>query len=421
MMLDHSSRVWISPLILALILALAALLLYNVDAAGRAPGPALFQRIGGTVTNRTVKPAAYLPWTPRLTPPAAPPNKFGIDPLHPIDITHGALSPISGAPELVAATGADWVRLNFVLGPWAGVDDPMLHHGRTWQETYARILDGYRSAGLQVYALISYEAMPEDPGDSLRAAPPPGATSAPWIDRYVETLIRILHRYGADIQAVETINEPDDWHGGHSHWIHPGWFAILQQQVYHAVKSDPSLAHITVVSGPLQGFANNHNAAANYLLRVYWEGKTRFGWGQEGTPFPFDGVGYHLYLNDRYFLDAEAQQRAVAARYDRYLGQMHAVMQEAEGQARPIYLSEIGFTSRDDDEQRQADNLQTVLALVAQDPRVALGVWFALQDFPLATQTQTYGLYRSGALTPDNQKPAFAAFHALTTAAPHPQ
>ncbi len=187
------------------------------------------------------------------------------------------------------------------------------------------------------------------------------------------------------------------------------------------MKQDAQLAHLTVVSGPLQGFANNHNAAAGYLLRVYWEGKSRFGWGQEETPFPFDGIGYHLYLNDRYFLDPQAQQAAVAARYMHYTGQMQAVIREAEGHTRPLYLSEIGFASRAEDEQLQADNLRTVLSRVAQDPDVALGVWFALQDFPLPSHLQTYGLYRAGALSMDNQKPAFAAFHHLTLHSARPQ
>jgi hypothetical protein len=220
--------------------------------------------------------------------------------------------------------------------------------------------------------------------------------------------------------VIETVNEPDDWHGGSGPWIHPGWFAILQERVYHAVKSDPALAHITVVSGPLQGFANNHNAAANYLLRVYWEGHTRFDWGTDGVPYPFDGVGYHLYLNDRYYLDPEAQRATVAARYRNYVDQMLAVMRQAEGQTRPLYLSEIGFTSRSDDEQTQADNLQTVLALASDDPAVALAVWFAIQDFPQAGKVRTYGLYRSGELLPNNRKPAFSAYQAVAAGASVP-
>jgi hypothetical protein len=362
--------------------------------------------------------ALYLPLVAaaageRFTPLPTPSGKLGIDPLHPIDITHGGLSPISSAPEVVAATGAEWVRLNFVLGPWESVDDPALHHGRTWQQTYDTLIKGYRAAGLHPYALISYEAMPTDPGDSLRSAPPPDATSAPWIDEYVATVLRILQRYGPAFHAVETINEPDDWHGGSSHWIHPGWFAILQQRVYSAIKAEPALVHLVVVSGPLQGFANNHNAAAGYLLQVYWAGKSRFGWGQERTPFPFDGIGYHLYLNDRYYLDPTAQAAALTARYHRYVQQMQTVIQEAEGQPRPLYLSEIGFTSRADDEQTQAENLRTLLTLVEQDPSVALAIWFAVQDFPVAGKVQTYGLYRSGELAPVNRKPSFAAYQTV--------
>jgi hypothetical protein len=402
-----------------LLLALAASLALARATAGRIPGAGDLQRIGGETLRRLQPPSTlYLPFVAAPQPtPAEPPGKFGIDPLHPIDIVYGGLSPIATDPAAVAATGADWVRLNFVLGPWTGMDDGTRHHGRTWQETYRALVRGYRRAGLHIYALVSYEAMRQDPGDSLRAAPPAsldGSPGAAWIDGYVNHLVHILRLFAADLTVVETLNEPDDWHGGATHWVHPGWFAILQQRAYQAVKGDPALAHLTVVSGPLQGFANNHNAAAGYLQRVYWEGQTRFGWGQEGMPYPFDGIGYHLYLNDRYYVDAQAQAAAVTARYALYLDQIEAVVRAAEGAPRPLYLSEIGFTSRPEDEQRQAENLRTVLALVAQDPRVSLAIWFALQDFPLAGQVYTYGLYRPGDLTPINRKPAFAAYQALT-------
>ena len=63
-----------------------------------------------------------------------PNAKFGVDPLRPINVTDGALSPIVTDPNLIANTGAAWVRINFVLGPWDSVTDETLYRGRTWEE-----------------------------------------------------------------------------------------------------------------------------------------------------------------------------------------------------------------------------------------------------------------------------------------------
>lgn len=345
-------------------------------------------------------------------------SKFGIDPLHPIHISNGALTPTAANPLLVAETGAGWVRLNFILGPWRSPVDRTRHHGCTWQETYRSIIDGYKTAGVGIYGLISYEAMPTDPGDALRVAPPPRIDSHPWVDDYIANFMRILRIFGRDVTIVETLNEPDDWHGGRSHWVHPAWYAVIQQRIHHAVKDDPALRHITLVSGPLQGMTNNNNGAPGYLRQVYRHGKERFGWGTNGVAFPFDGIGLHLYLRDRYYVDSIQQSRVIEQLYWRYVGEVQRVIEQEEADLRPIYLSEIGWASRPDDESLQAANLRTAFRLIAEDPQIALAIWFAIQDFSVPGDVMRYGLYRQGNLTPDNRKPAFDAFREAVSSSP---
>ena len=85
--------------------------------------------------------------------------------------------------------------------------------------------------------------------------------------------------------------------------IHPGWFAIMLQRVYAAVRERPPLDGIKVISGPLEGLEVSNNGAVAYLRETYRAGKRFYGWGQPGRPFPFDGVGYHLYVQQGYTAD----------------------------------------------------------------------------------------------------------------------
>lgn len=68
MTLDRIDRPWLSPLILALILALAALFLHDIDAAGRIPPQAILQQVGMQVAGHMTQPSAYLPLTVNTAP-----------------------------------------------------------------------------------------------------------------------------------------------------------------------------------------------------------------------------------------------------------------------------------------------------------------------------------------------------------------
>ena len=96
-----------------------------------------------------------------------------------------------------------------------------------------------------------------------------------------------------------------------------------------------------------------------------------------GIPYPFDGIGYHLYILQQYYFEPEQQRQAIHSIYRRYVDEMVAVVHNEEGQDRPLYISEIGWPSQDayggSAEDLQAENLSVALSLIAEDPKVALG------------------------------------------------
>ncbi|MCA9432837.1 MAG: phosphodiester glycosidase family protein, partial [Candidatus Omnitrophica bacterium] len=94
------------------------------------------------------------------TPPPKPDLGVGLNSNQPIDTNTGAILPNSDA-ELMGDTGAEWVRVNFVLGPWTSPDDATERgpQNLTWFETYDRIVNDYLAEGVQVYGLIGNESV----------------------------------------------------------------------------------------------------------------------------------------------------------------------------------------------------------------------------------------------------------------------
>lgn len=347
-------------------------------------------------------------------------HKIGIDANRPIDPKTGEIQSQVADPDIIASTGTHWVRLNFVLGPWSEPGDDTLHSGRTWAGAYQRIIAGLRDRGLNIYGLIGAEAMPKDPGEAFRKPAPGPEEKSQWMDQYVEHFVSIIEMFHEDILVFESFNEPDDWHGRRRNWVHPSWFAVMLQRIHTAVRARPDLDHVKLVSGPLQGLQDNKNAAVFYLHDTYRAGKELFGWGDDDATFPFDGVGYHIYVRAAYTANREAQKRAIHSMCRRYLDAMHRVILQEEGQDKPLYVSEVGWTSNVDwrliqrREKFQAHSLRSGLETVIADPLVELACYFCTQDFRTSAGDMFYGLYRPGRLTPHSRKAAFQTFRALS-------
>lgn len=362
------------------------------------------------------------------------PHKLGLDanrPIHPDGPQRGAPTPTVD-PAIFADAGAAWVRLNFMLGPWSSPDDDTRHNGRTWLDTFGALVDGFRARGLQVYGLVGRESVRTDldgrldtlfrhPEERMSAADRAAANA--WVAEYTAAFGRIVQHFGDRVSVFESFNEPDDWHGMQPspelpspNWIHPFWFARMLQAVHDKVRGELGIGGgVKLVSGPLQGLKFG-NGAANYLARTYQAGQQKLRWGRDGRGFPFDGIGYHLYIVPEFNPDFSAHARDVRDCYKRYVTEMLNTIRNAEGSTspKPLYVSEIGWESNDDNEadlRFQADNLRLALEIVAADRDVALAIWFSTEDFEINQgQRQFYGLHRRGQVNPTGRKPAFGVY-----------
>jgi len=349
-------------------------------------------------------------------------RKIGIDANVPL-LPDGSISPRVADPNIIADTGAKWVRINFVLGPWESPTDP------EWVQAYDRIIGGLVDKGLEIYGLIGCEAVHDPPGDMFRyhENDTPAETAAAahaWIDHYVENFAFIVEHFRNKVRVYESFNEPDDWHGWqprpdlpNPHWIHPYWFATMLEKIFEEIRKRRGYSDIKLVSGPLQGLEINRNESPKrYLDQTYEIGKTLFGW-QQGS-FPFDGVGYHIYVKEGFEEDPEEAARAVQETYKSYLDGIWSVITKHEGEDtdKRLYVSEFGWRSIDgnweEHEELQAKKLETAVKILRSDPRIGVAIWFCLQDFDVPHKS--YGLYKSTGLGPEDRKvPAYSAFQRL--------
>jgi len=363
-------------------------------------------------------------------------HKIGIDANRPVHVRGarvGGLTDTVADPAVIASTGAGWVRLNFVLGPWAAPEDSREWQGHTWMRAYHRIIDQFRDNGLQIYGLISGEAVRTDLDGSLNTMfrQPEAATSEAerarghaWIQQYAANFGRIVQEFHDKVDYFESFNEPDDWHGMEGvNWIHPTWFAHMMQAIHDEVKERRGLTDVKLITGPLLGHHHHQPAggapAHQYIRTVYETGQDRLGWG-DGR-YPFDGIGYHLYLQPGFTHDWENHARAVEGFYEDFTGGMLAVIREFEDadSRRQLFISEMGWTSEQYDERHfdfQARNVTLALRLLTDDPNVGLGFWFCTQDFVDGQGNKFYGLYRRDRPIHQAHKPAYQAFQAFCAA-----
>jgi len=324
----------------------------------------------------------------------------GIDANAPISAATGD---IAAPAQVVAETGAHYVRVNFILGPWASPHDAS-HHGTgglSWFETYDQIVNSFVSRGVKVYGLIGAEAVHSSAG---------GVNTEQYVQDYKTNFVEIVGHFNDRVRIFESFNEPNDWAGGSSAQVEPYWFARMLEQIYLGVKYDDghtsdSAWQATLVSGPL--FSHDLDNVASYFHDVTDAGINQLHWEDVKTQtgsYPLDGLGYHIYVRQGSSDPVEIRNKMKSN-----LDAIWGALENLEGSATPkkIYVSEIGWTTDYVPEAAQADNLDTAFNFLRQDQRIQLAVWFCLKDFP----SGHYGIFRTTGLGASDRKPSWYRFY----------
>ncbi len=326
-------------------------------------------------------------------------RKIGIDGNRPLDGT-GNISPTI-QPDLIAATGTGYVRVNFVRGIY---DSP---RDADWLNRFDNLIDGLRARGVQIYGLIGHESVPGSPGDNCRDGAPNGAAEA-WVREYVDIFDFIVEHFQGRVEFFETFNEPNDWHGQPRPWIHPYWMAKMLRDIYYRVKIQ-NKRQATIISCPV---FTHYQDKGDYINGFYTEGKNQHDWNgfraQHGT-FPLDGIGAHIYLESE--KDTASTARVFKARVDH----LWNIVTRHEGADTPkrLFISEFGWQSHDG-EGRKARHIETALPLLRNDWRVRLAILFCVQGWREPAGEKRWGIYKLGSLDPGNREEAYEVFKAQT-------
>lgn len=328
-----------------------------------------------------------------------------IDPGAPISASTGQIYLNAG---LVKATGAKWVRVNFILGPWSSPTDTTRRGpaSLTWKETYDSIINSLRAQGMEIYALIGAEAVKT----------PHPLNSQGYVDAYVQNFQTIVGQFRDRIRVFESFNEPNDWAGGSTAQVQPYWFAKMLKDIYTAVKiaegrrDDPTW-QVTLVSGPL--FTHDLDTGASYISQTYQQGISQHGWNafrsQYGT-YPLDGFGFHVYVKQ----GPNTEQAVLSGLSTNLNAFWNAVTAyEGTGTAKKIWISEFGWNTAHVSEAEQARNLTLAFNLFKSDSRVRLANWFQISDFG---PNDKWGLFHGAPFDDSSKKPSWQAFYDFATA-----
>jgi hypothetical protein len=381
--------------------------------------------------------------------------KIGVDCLLPIH-DDGHYTPTSGA-SLIAGTGAHWVRLNFVLPPdkgvyhdgsWSGPGEAPWLDGRfratnkTWYETFDQLVDGFRAQGLDVYGLVGTESTdPRWTPERMRTDPTEAQECSDWVRRYAESFAEIVSHFRAKVKHFESFNEPNGWHGGNTHVLHPYWYARCLVEIYKAVVIERGISDVTLLTGPIEcpSFPSNLRdqyleGRKAYLSEAYRHIDADPNWAPHKAThgYPFHGVGLHLYL----YQNKYTSNQIVTDALRQYVLGFHDLVKEKEGATaaarKKIYVSEIAWMSGDTstsveearlreanpDTRPQRGTLDTqnryleqaLTALTALE-EVGAVIWYGIQD----TGEGPWGLYGQGPLDAANRKPSWTTFQKLAT------
>jgi hypothetical protein len=280
----------------------------------------------------------------------------------------------------VEATGASWARINVRLDVWSGPEDatPRGPQRLGYFAAYDRIVDELTTHGVQVYVLINSESVPGG-GEP---------DSDDFVARYTDAAVKIIDHFKDRVRVFEIYNEPNNWRDTKSKrpTIAPYYLAKLWQDIYLRTKfengrdQDPC-SQVTLVSGALLSF-DDADDASNYLSQVFAAGRGQLAWDwmheHVGT-YPLDAVGFHLYPGQGGTLSAGGVQSTIAAN----LGQFENTVDALDpGTQRPVWLTEIGWTTDFVSAEQQAAFTTAAYQAMNADARMRGAFYFTYQDFP---------------------------------------
>lgn len=290
-------------------------------------------------------------------------------------VWNGAIILDDAYAAAIAGAGAHAVRVNFRIDTAGQWDAQKLAQ-------YDLIVGVALAHGLEVLGLIGYEATLED--QASWNDDPDGDGFNAYVDAFASVSELLISHFVDRVKSWEIWNEPNCW-ANSSYVVDPGnagcsyilprVFAKIFAEVYVRNQAALSAGGASLVLGGLlaHDIDGSFSTATDYLDELYAAGVWDWLDANHGRRYPWDMIGYHIYI-DQGGVVSPAVLHAYA----------DAVRATASnrGDASPITLTEIGWSTDDVTESVQAIDLMTTYGAMAQRTDVEQTFWFTFRDTP---------------------------------------
>ena len=307
--------------------------------------------------------------------PGVPCSFYGMNPGAPV--WGGQVVVDAAYAQELAAAGVHRARIDFRLDGAASWDAAALAQ-------YDTVIDAVLAAGIEPQGLIAYEAVPG--GQAAWNDDPDGDGANAYVADFAATATVLMSHFAGKVVRWEIWNEPTCWsdpnyasdpQNAGCTYVLPRVFAKLCAEVYVHNQALFEAKAVSMVSGGLfaHDIGGSTTTATDYLGEVYAQGVWDWMEANVGRRYPWDRLGYHLYV--------EQGQACDGTKLGAYLDDVRALMTSA-ADAAPFSVTEVGWSTAGVDEATQAGNLAATYSALAARSDVDDVYWFSFRDAPAA-------------------------------------
>ena len=324
-------------------------------------------RPGGLVLLLAAAPAAA------LAAPGVPCSFYGMNAGAPV--SQGDVLLDEELAKEIKGAGVGSVRVSFRLDGAADWDAGKLSE-------YDDIIDAVLAAKLEPVGLLAYDAV-QGGQDAWNDDPDEDGLND-YVDSFAGTSQVLFAHFKGRVRQWEIWNEPSCWsspdhatdpQNAGCTYLLPRVFSRMMAEVF--VRNEALFAQgaVSMIAGGLfaSDLGGSSSPATDYLAEVYSDGVWDSLQASVGRRYPWDRLGYHLYVDQ----GVETDGATMAA----YLSAVRALAGQ-KGDTAPFSITEIGWTTLEVSEDVQAANLKEAMDLLSARADVADAHWFSFRDAP---------------------------------------
>ena len=256
----------------------------------------------------------------------------------------------------------------------------------TWNQALFDPYDAYMAVakehGVDVMGIVLYESTTE--GQASWNSGFDSTGMSPYVQLFVDTTKTLMERYGDQVKYWEIWNEPNAWTNSNyatnptqagGSYILPQVYAKMLAEVFVQANATIKSKGLHLITGGLfaHDIGGGFSPGTDYAQQVYANGVWDWVQTNYGRRYPWDGFGYHIYIDQ-----GGATSSAHILQYVDAIQQLKV----QESDSVPLWITEFGWQSPNPlTEAQQAANLDTALSVFESRGDVARTFVFKVDDY----------------------------------------